>query len=126
QELPHGSRTITIMAGLRYSRESMDLSADPNVPGAVFWHWGGWPLALGGGYAPYIFDDVPFVQVHKSVPAPRPPVSDRLPLRQVPHCDFYLVRGIGETFDREPALHIVDQFGDWTLLKRVYELSDEP
>jgi hypothetical protein len=125
-ELPRGSTSITLINGLRYSRESIDMASDAAAPGAVFWHWGGWPLALDGGYAPYIFDKSPFVRVDKSLRAPKPPAPDRVPLRQVPHFDFYFTRGVAEAFDREPALHIVDQFGDWTLLRRVYDLSDEP
>jgi hypothetical protein len=125
-DVPRGSRTIVLIAGLRYSRESIDLVTDAAAPGAVFWNWGGWPLALQGGYAPYVLEKTPFVRVDKRLIAPKPPAPDRVPLRQVPHFDFYFTRGVAEAFDREPALHIVDQFGDWTLLKRVYELSDEP
>jgi hypothetical protein len=125
-EVPRGSSTVTLIAGLRYSRESIDLASDLSVPGAVFWNWGGWPLALSGGYAPYVLDKSPLVRVDKPLKAPKPPPPDRVPLRQVPHFDFYFTRGVAEAFDREPALHIVDQFGDWTLLRRVYDLSDEP
>jgi hypothetical protein len=125
-ETPRGSTTIVLISGLRYSRESIDVASDPSVPGAVFWNWGGWPLALNGGYAPYVLDDSPFVRVVKSLRAPKQPIPDRVPLRQIPHFDFYFTRGITDSFDREPALRIVDQFGDWTLLKRIYELSDEP
>jgi hypothetical protein len=125
-EVPRGSRSVVLIAGMRYSRESIDLATDGAAPGAVFWHWGGWPLALNGGYVPYILEKTPFVRVDKQLTAPKQPVSDRVPLRQLPHFDFYFTRGVTEAFDREPALHIVDQFGDWTLLRRVYDLSDEP
>jgi hypothetical protein len=126
QEVPKGGKSVTLMAGLRYSRESIDLAGDPVVPGAVYWYWGGWPLAIAGGYTPWVLDTTPFVHVDKHMIAPAEPVPDRVPLRSMPGYEFYFTRGLGDQFDREPALHIVDQFGDWTLLRRVYDLSDEP
>jgi hypothetical protein len=125
-ELPRGATTLTLIAGMRYSRDSIDFATDVAATGAVYWHWGAWPLALNGGYAPYVLDRSPLVRVDKQLKAPKPPAPDRVPLRQVPFFDYYFTRGIAEAFDREPALHIVDQLADWTLLKRVYELSDEP
>ena len=41
--------------------------------------------------------------------------------------DYFLVRAIAfDTLQRHPALRIVDQVADWTLMQRVFDVTEEP
>jgi hypothetical protein len=126
REIPRGKRTLVLIRGLRFSLDSIDLPNDPASAGAVYWYWTAWPMAIAGGYVPYLFEHGVPVQYSSRLKAPKYPSSELVELRQAPGYDYYLVKGAGDGFEREPSLKIIDQFGEWTLFQRVYDMSDEP
>jgi hypothetical protein len=104
--------------------DAPESSGDPASSAPVYWHFGSWPMALGGGYSPYLFNQGipirPKVQL-KVPPANKPDTFD---IRQAPEFDYYLVKDPLEEMDHEPALELVDQDGQWKLYQRVEKISE--
>ena len=123
---PKGARVLVVVRGMMRGPGSEELSGDPATSAPVYWHFSSWPMALHGGYDPYIFDQgIPLVPKVK-LRVPGWASTDRFELRQAPDFDFYIVRTPSDDMEREPSLKVQDRFGEWVLFKRVYKMTDEP
>jgi hypothetical protein len=125
-DLPQGSRCLVVVRGMMRGPGSEELSGDPASSGPVYWHFSSWPMALKGGYGPYLFDQgiplVPRVRL-KAPPWTHP---DTFNIRQAPEFDYYLVRHPADEMDREPALRVEQRLGEWVLYRRIHTLTEEP
>jgi hypothetical protein len=126
QELPRGQKVLVVVRGMMRGPQSEEKSGDPSTSAPVYWHFSSWPMALQGGYGPYVFDQgVPIVPKAK-LRAPNWANTDTFELRQAPDFDYYIVRSATEEIERAPSLRVVDRIGDWVLFKRIAKLTDEP
>jgi hypothetical protein len=125
-EIPDGSKTMVVVRGMMRGPGSEEKSGDPATSAPVYWHFSSWPMALHGGYDPYIFDQGIPIRPKVIIKAPPWANVDTFDIRQAPDFDYYLVRSPLEIMDREPSLSIVDSVGDWTLYKRVFKGTEEP
>jgi hypothetical protein len=124
---PRGSRVMVVVRGMMRGPGSEELSGDPATSAPVYWHFSSWPMALHGGYDPYIFDQGIPIQPKLRLTAPPWTNTDSFEARQAPDFDYYLVRGgIDDPLEREPSLKIVERQGDWTLYQRIHKMTDEP
>jgi hypothetical protein len=126
QETPRGAKTLVVVRGMMRGPGSEEKSGDPATSAPVYWHFSSWPMALNGGYGPYVFDQgIPIVPKVK-LRAPGWANTDVFELRQAPDFDYYIVRGAPEELERAPSLKVVDRIGEWVLFKRIAQLTDEP
>ena len=125
-ELPRGQKVLVVVRGMMRGPGSEEKSGDPATSAPVDWHFSSWPMALTGGYGPYVFDQgIPIVPKSK-LRAPGWANTDTFELRQAPDFDYYIVRAPTEELERAPSLRVVDRIGEWVLFKRVARLTDEP
>jgi hypothetical protein len=125
-DVPRGSRCLVVVRGMMRGPGSEELSGDPASSGPVYWHFSSWPMALKGGYGPYVFDQgIPLVP-RVRLKAPLWTKTDLFNIRQAPEFDYYLVRHPADEMDREPALRVVQRLGEWVLYRRIYTLTEEP
>lgn len=124
--LPKGARVMVVVRGMMRGPGSEELSGDPATSGPVYWHFSSWPMALNGGYDPYIFDQGIPVQPTVKLRAPPWPNTDSFELRQAPDFEYYVVRSPSDDMEREPSLKVVERQGDWVLFKRIHKLTEEP
>jgi hypothetical protein len=125
-ELPRGTRCLVVVRGMMRGQGSEELSGDPASSGPVYWHFSSWPMALKGGYGPYLFDQgIPLVP-RVRLKAPNWTHPDLFNIRQAPEFDYYLVRNPAAEMEREPALRVVERMGEWVLYRRIYKLTEEP
>lgn len=125
KSVPLGSTVFVVVRGMMggYNAES---SGDAASSGPVYWHFSSWPMALRGGFSPYLFDQgIPLRPKH-SLRAPPLKSWDTFVIREAPEFDYYLVRDPDEAMERDPALKSVERVGDWVLFRRAYDFSDEP
>jgi hypothetical protein len=73
-----------------------------------------------------VFDQGIPIRPKVKLKAPSWSKPDNFDIRQAPEFDYYLVRNAPAVMEREPALQLVDQQGEWTLYERIYPLTDEP
>jgi hypothetical protein len=126
EETPKGSRVLVVVRDMMRGHGSEELSGDPVTSGPVYWHFSSWPMALHGGYDPYIFDQgIPITPKFK-LPAPPWANTDTFDLRQAPLFDYYIVRTPSTEMEREPSLAVKDRIGEWVLFKRIHQMTDEP
>lgn len=126
EETPRGSKVLVVVRGMMRGPGSEELSGDPVTSGPVYWHFSSWPMALHGGYDPYIFNQgIPIVPKVK-LQAPPWANTDTFELRQAPDFDYYIVREPNDDMDREPSLTVKERIGDWVLYKRRFKMTDEP
>jgi hypothetical protein len=126
-ETPRGSTTMVVVRGMNAVKgDPAESSGDPATSAPVYWHFGSWPMALRGGYSPYLFDQGIPIRPKVKLKAPPSNKPDSFDIRQAPEFDYYLVKNPPDYMEREPALRMVDQLGDWTLYQRIFKLSDEP
>jgi hypothetical protein len=126
ESLPRGKRVMVVVRGMMRGPGSEELSGDPASSGPVYWHFSSWPMAINGGYGPYVFDQgIPIVPKYK-LAAPPWANTDTFEARQAPDFDYYVVRSPSDDMEREPSLKVVERFGEWVLFKRIYKMSDEP
>jgi hypothetical protein len=125
-ELPRGVNTMVVVRGMMRGNGSEEKSGDFASSGPVYWHFSSWPMALNGGFGAYVFDQGIPIRPKKILRAPLWSTTDTFDIRQAPEFDYYIVRMPLDSMDREPSLKIVDQVGEWTLYKRIGELTDEP
>ncbi len=126
RQLPRGASTLLVYRGVRTSESQFDESGDPASSGLVYRYFLDWPGALDGGYAPEVSELGTAVHVHHRLTTPTPILPDDFSIRTAPEYDYYLVRFPPDSLQREPALKMIDQAGDWTLFHRLYDLSEEP
>ena len=125
-ETPRGSRVLVVVRGMMRGPGSEEISGDPSTSAPVYWHFSSWPMAIHGGYSPYLFDQgIPVVPKSK-LRAPPWANTDSFELRQAPDFDYYLVRSPSDDMEREPSLRVMERAGDWVLFKRQFKMTDEP
>ena len=125
-ETPRGANTLVVVRGMMRGSGSEEKSGDTASSGPVYWHFSSWPMALNGGYGPYVFDQGIPIRPKTVLRSPPFAATDAFDIRQAPEYDYYIVRTPLEQMDREPSLKVIDQLGEWTLYKRIGELTDEP
>jgi hypothetical protein len=126
EKTPRGARVLVIVRGMMHYPAPEENSGDPATSGPVYWHFSSWPMALHGGYDPYIFDQgIPIVPRVK-LKAPNWIRTDDFNIRQAPEFEYYLVRNPTSDTEREPALRVVQRENDWTLFQRVHQTTEEP
>jgi hypothetical protein len=125
-QVPKGDNVMVVVRGMMRGSGSEEKSGDPATSAPVYWHFSSWPMALRGGYSPYLFDQGIPIRPKKILRAPNSLAADGFDVRQAPEFDYYLVRLPTEIMDREPVLRIVDEVGEWKLYKRVGDLTEEP
>lgn len=126
EETPIGSRVLVVVRNMMRGPGSEELSGDPATSGPVYWHFSSWPMALHGGYGPYLFNQgIPIVPKVK-LTAPPWANTDTFELRQAPDFDYYIVRSPADDMQREPSLKVKDHIGEWFLFKRIHKMTDEP
>lgn len=124
--LPRGARVMVVVRNMMRGPGSEELSGDPSSSAPVYWHFSSWPMALNGGYSPYLFDQgIPVTPKHK-LKAPPWQNTDTFDIRQAPDFEYYLVRDPTDELEREPSLKLADKAGNWALFKRIYKSTDEP
>jgi len=125
-ELPRGSSTLVVARGMMRGQHSEEESGDPATSAPVYWHFSSWPMAIHGGYDPYLFDQGIPVRPRVTLRAPAWSTPDTFDIRQAPDFDYYLVRFAPAQMEQEPSLKLLDQVGDWSLFQRTAKLTDEP
>jgi len=125
-EVPRGANTLVVVRGMMRGPNPEEKSGDPATSGPVYWHFSSWPMALNGGYDPYLFDQGIPVRPKVMLKAPTWSTADTFDIRQAPEFDYYLVRLPMDSMQREPSLKLVDELGEWSLFHRMYPLTDEP
>ena len=127
-EIPLGAPTLVVVRHMwdHLSGSVAEASADPSTSGPVKWHFMSWPMALRGGFSPYLFDQGIPVRYKTRLAAPTWNTLDFFELSQAPEFEYYLVNDPPEALQRAPELRWADQSGDWWLFQRMHNLSDEP
>lgn len=123
---PQGSNVLVVVRGMMRGPGSEELSGDPATSGPVYWHFSSWPMALHGGYGPYVFDQGVPIQPKVKLSVPPWANTDTFETRQAPEFEYYLVRSPSDDMEREPSLKVVERLGDWVLFKRIHPMTDEP
>jgi len=126
EELPRGAPTLVVVRNMMRGSGSEEKSGDPASSGPVYWHFSSWPMALKGGYSPYQFDQGIPLRPKKALVTPPWGSTDAFSFRQAPAFEFYIVRDATEEMDREPSVHLEKRLGDWSLYKRIGEITEEP
>jgi hypothetical protein len=126
ERTPLGSNVLVVVRGMMRGKGSEELSGDPATSGPVYWHFSSWPMALHGGYGPYVFDQgIPIVPRLK-LKAPAWTSTDSFVARQAPDFDYYIVRSPSSEIERDPSLKVTTREGEWVLFQRVRRVLDEP
>ncbi|HXU71365.1 MAG TPA: hypothetical protein VN947_18660 [Polyangia bacterium] len=126
EETPRGSTVLVVVRNMMRGPGSEELSGDPVSSAPVYWHFSSWPMALHGGYDPYIFDQGIPVQPVRKLKAPPWANTDSFELRQAPEFQYYIVRDPSDEMDREPSLKVKERLGNWVLYQRIHKMTDEP
>jgi hypothetical protein len=127
EKTPLGSRVMVVVRNMMMGPGGEELSGDPATSGPVYWHFSSWPMALHGGYDPYIFDQGIPIQPRIRLRAPAWSNTDSFAPRQAPDFDYYLVRGgKDDPMGREPSLKVIGREDAWTLYQRIHTMTDEP
>jgi hypothetical protein len=125
-EVPRGATVMVVYRGMNRGPGSEEKSGDPVTSAPVYWHFSSWPMALHGGYSPYLFDQGFPIRPRQKLPAPIFLNDDNFDIRQAPSFQYYLVRQPHDAMFREPSLKLLDSAGEWNLFQRIHELTDEP
>jgi len=127
EKLPRGARVMVVVRNMMMGQGGEEMSGDPATSAPVYWHFSSWPMALHGGYDPYIFDQGIPIQPKLKLQAPAWANTDTFEARQAPDFDYYIVRvDRNDPMDREPSLKVLEREGGWTLYQRVHKMTDEP
>ncbi len=126
EQLPPGASTLVVYRGMLSGPVWEERSGDPATAEAVFWHYSTWPVALRGGYSPYLFDQGVPVRPKRVLKCPGWSKMDEFQLRQAPEFDYYLVRFADEELRNPHVLKLIASRGEWSLFKRVGTLTEEP
>jgi len=121
-QLPRGAATLVLARGLIAG--DAETSGDPASSAPVYWHFMSWPMALKGGFSPYLFDQGIPVRPRAGTPSYNVAKTDSLDFDLAPQFEYYLVHGADTLWpDR---VRVVARDGAWTLFHRVAAVSDEP
>lgn len=126
EETPKGAVTLVVVRNMMRGSYSEEKSGDPATSGPVYWHFSSWPMALRGGYSGYTFDQGIPIRPKQSSFSPPFGAPDAVTFRSAPRFEYYVVRDAPEEMDREPSVKLVRRIADWSLYKRVHEITDEP
>jgi hypothetical protein len=118
-QIPLGKTTFVARRALMPTPLPAEKSGDSATCGPAYWAEGAWPVALRGGYSPYLFDQgIPVVYTTRLAAPPFPPRDDFAP-REAPEFDYYLLREAGAEAKSDPALALVAREGPWELYRRL-------
>ncbi len=116
--LPDGSSTLVIVRHMMEGEHPEEASGDPATSAPVYWGFAEWPMALHGGFAPYVFDQGMPVVFTAKIPTPSfPPPDDLLP-EQPPGYDYYIVRNPTDAQRLDTGWHVLRVAGEWTLFAK--------
>lgn len=123
--LPRAAKTLVLARGLIYG--DAESSGDPASSAPVYWHFMSWPMALKGGFSPYLFDQGIPVQPRPGLPYYNVAKTDGIDARTAPEFDWYLVHQFfGDPLADDRRLSAEATIGEWTLYRRIAPMSDEP
>lgn len=126
ERVPKGSRVLVVVRGTFQGVGAEEGREDVASSTPVYDQFSSWPLAVDGGYAPYLIDhDTPLVPTVKLAAPPRAD-SDLMDLREAPTFDYYVIRGPDDMMERQPSLKVQERWGEWVLFKRRFAMTDEP
>jgi hypothetical protein len=126
EELPRGAPTLVVVRNMMRGPGSEEKSGDPASSGPVYWHFSSWPMALKGGYGPYLFDQGIPLRPKKPLTAPSWGNPDAFIFRQGPEFEYYIVRDATDEMDREPSVKLLKRVADWSLYQRTSKITEEP
>src|SRR5205814_3796211 len=89
---PRGARVMVVVRGMMRGPQSEEASGDPATSAPVYWHFSSWPMALKGGYGPYLFDQGIPVRPKATLTAPPWGSVDSFDIRQAPDFDYFIIR----------------------------------
>jgi hypothetical protein len=113
--LPDGSSTLVVVRKMMVGEHPEEASGDRATSAPVYWGFAEWPMALHGGFAPYVFDQgFPVRLTHKISAPPFPPPEDLLPA-QAPGFDYYVIRNPTDAQRLDAGWHVQRAAGEWTL-----------
>ncbi len=122
--LPRGGKTMVLARGLIAG--DPESSGDPSSSAPVYWHFMSWPMALHGGFSPYLFDQGIPVQPRPALPSFNVARTDALDLRSAPQFDYYLVHESSDVLRPDRSVRETSRIGSWTLYQRIAPMTDEP
>jgi hypothetical protein len=123
-QLPRGALTLVLARGL--------ITGDPEVSGdaassaPVYWHFMSWPMALKGGFSPYLFDQGIPVQPRPTTPHYNVSRSDAIDFRVAPEFEYYIVHASSDARPEDRHVRELQTWGSWTLYHRIAPQTDEP
>jgi len=126
EEVPLGAPTLVVVRNMMRGQGSEEKSGDPATAGPVYWHFSSWPMALRGGYGPYVFDQGIPIRFKRKLLVPGWGAADSFQFRDGPEFQYYVVRDAPESMDREPSVKLEKRIGEWSLYHRIHEITEEP
>jgi hypothetical protein len=122
-KVPRGSAALVLARGLIAG--DAESSSDPATSAPVYWHFMSWPMALKGGFSPYLFDQGIPVRPRPGLPYHNVAKTDVLDFGKAPEFEWYIVRNTEGSLPADRVrIEAVD--GDWTLYHRFAGAGDEP
>ena len=113
--LPDGSTTMVVVRHMMRGEHPEEESGDPATSAPAYWGFAEWPMALHGGYGPYVFDQgVPIVLKKKLAHPAFPPPDDLVP-PDAPDFDYYVIRDPSDMQLADSRWRMVRRIGDWVL-----------
>lgn len=123
--LPRGASVLVLPRGLVSS--GAEESGDPASSAPVYWHFLSWPMALKGGFSPYLFNQGIPVQPRPGLPYFNVARSDTFQFRANPQFDYYIIHETSDPLRPDRSIRqVATSYGGWTLFKRVAPMTDEP
>jgi hypothetical protein len=123
--LPRAARTLVLARGLIAG--DAESSGDASSSAPVYWHFMSWPMALKGGFSPYLFDQGIPVQPRAGLPIYNVAKTDLLDSRSAPEFDYYLEHSyLGDLLSQDRHLVEEGHIGEWRLYHRIAPQTDEP
>ncbi len=126
--LPLGAIATAVPRGL--VRPVVEFYEDPASAGGVYLNFPLWPMALKGGFSPYIFNQgipIRFREEIEEIKYPSIFYPDNVRPWQLPLFDYFIVRdGSDEWAPEDLSLQKIAERGDWTMYKRMYKTTEEP
>lgn len=122
-KIPVGATTYVVSRPRSWFTE---IPADDVTIVTVDEHATSWPMALKGGYSPFLFDQG--IPVRPRVRLRAPPYRSPIPftLDQAPEFDYLLIQNAPREIATIPVLEQVGALGNWVLLKHRRDITDEP
>jgi hypothetical protein len=127
EQLPRGQPTLVVVKKMWRGARSEEKSGDPVTSAPVYWHFSSYPMALRGGYGPYVFDQGIPIRPRREARLTFPAWTDTDTFhpRHAPAFRYYIVRYPGDEVEHEPSLKRLRRIGDWALYQRIHDQSFE-